>query len=126
MPRRTMMRSAPKQSGLSLLWFIFVVAVVLVVAVVGFRVMPAYIEYFSVERALKQSLQEVRDLNSTNELRRQFQKKADAGYIESVDGRNVEVEKVGNEYYATIEWTRKLHLVGNASLLLEFQAAAKR
>ena len=120
------MRSTRRQSGLSMIGFLFVVIVVLVVVVVGFRVMPAYIEYFSVERALKQSLQEVRDLNSTNELRRQFQKKADAGYIESVDGRNVEVEKVGNEYYATIEWTRKLHLVGNASLLLEFQAAAKR
>ena len=120
------MRNVRQQSGLSLLWFMFVVAVVLVVTVVGFRVLPAYIEYYSVERALGQALAEVRDLNNSGELRRAFQKKVDAGYIESVDGRSIEVEKIGNEFYATVEWTRKLHLVGNVSLLIEFQAAAKR
>ncbi len=120
------MPNARNQSGLSLLWFIFVVAVVLVVAVVGFRVLPAYIEFYSVQRALAQSLAEISQANNTPELRRQFQKKADAGYIESVDGRSIEVERVGNEYVATVEWTRKLHMVGNASLLLEFQAVARR
>ena len=120
------MHSTRKQSGLSMLWFLFVVAVLLVVTVVGFRVLPAYIEFYSVERALKQALQEVKDLNATSELRRNFQKKADAGYIESVEGRDIEVKKVGNDYVASIAWTRKLHLIANASLLLEFEATATR
>jgi hypothetical protein len=117
---------AHRQSGLSLLWFIFVVVVVLVVAIVGFRVLPAYIEYFSVEKALQQSMDEVRDMNSSAEIRRQFQRKADAGYIESVDAKSIEIERQGNEFVATIDWTRKLHLVGNMSLLLEFHASARR
>ena len=120
------MRSTRKQSGLSMLWFLFVVVVVLVVTVVGFRVLPAYIEYFSVQKALQQSLQEVKDLNATTELRRSFQKRADAGYIESVEGRDIDVKKVGNDYVASIAWTRKLHLVGNASLLLELEVTATR
>ena len=115
-----------KESGLSMLWFLFVVAVVLVVTVVGFRVLPAYIEYFSVQKALQQSLQDTRDLNATSALRSAFQKKVDAGYIESVDGRDIEVRKVGNEFIANIVWTRKLHLVGNVSLLIEFDATAVR
>jgi len=120
------MHTTRKQSGLSILWFIFVVVVALIATVVGFRVLPAYIEYFSIQKALQESLRDVRDLNATSELRRSFQKKADAGYIESVDGRDIEIKKVGNEFTANVVWTRKLHLVGNASLLLEFEAVATR
>jgi hypothetical protein len=120
------MRSRQSQSGITILGFIFVTAVVLVVALVGFRVFPAYIEYYSVKKALEQSLGEVRDLGATGELRKNFQKKVDAGYIESVDGRDVDVKKVGNEYVATVAWSRRLHLVGNASLLLDFEAQALR
>ncbi|HEY4353273.1 MAG TPA: DUF4845 domain-containing protein [Paraburkholderia sp.] len=120
------MRSARNQNGLSMLWFLFVMSVVLVVALIGFRVLPAYIEYFTVQKALGQALSEVQNVNDTTELRRNFQRKVDAGYIDSVDGRSIDVDKDGNKYVATIEWTRKLPLVGNASLLLEFQATASR
>ena len=120
------MHNNRKQSGVSILWFIFVVAVVLVVAVVGFRVLPAYIEYYSVQKALQQSLQDVKDMNATGDVRKSFQRKVDSGYIESVDGRDLEVRKVGNEYIASVVWSRKLHLVGNASILLKFEATAVR
>jgi hypothetical protein len=120
------MHSRHSQSGITILGFVFVTAVVLVIALVGFRVLPAYIEYYSVKKALEQSLGEVRDLGTTSELRRNFQKKVDAGYIESVDGRDVDVKKIGNDYVATVAWSRKLHLVGNASLLIDFEAQAQR
>jgi hypothetical protein len=120
------MRTQRRQSGLTMIGFLFVVAVALVVTIVGFRVLPAYIEYFSVERALKETLAEVRELNSPAELRKAFQKRADAGYIESVSGRDIELTKVNNLYIGTVAWTRKLHLVSNVSLLIEFEARAER
>ena len=120
------MRTIRRQSGLSIIAFLFVVAVALVVTVVGFRVLPAYIEYFSVKGALNQTLSDVQELNNPAELRRAFQKRADAGYIESVSGRDIELKKVGNLYIATVAWTRKLPLVSNVSLLIEFEARAER
>ena len=120
------MRSTRRQSGLSMIGFLFVVIVVLVVVVVGFRVMPAYIEYFSVQKALNQTLYEARDLNDSADVRKGFQRKADAGYIESVTGRDIEITRDGNAFVATIEWTRKLPLVANVSLLVEFEAKASR
>ncbi len=39
---------------------------------------------------------ETRDFSSPAEVRRCFQKRADAGYIESVGGRDIELTKVGN------------------------------
>ena len=42
-----------RQRGLSMLGFLFVAAVVIVVALVGFRMVPAYIEFYSVQKALR-------------------------------------------------------------------------
>jgi hypothetical protein len=120
------MRSARRQSGLSILGFLFVAAVALVVAIVGFRVLPAYIEYFSVRSALTQSLSEVQNLNNAAELRKIFQRRVDAGYIESVDGNDIEYRKVGNSWIASLAWTVKLPLVANVSLLIAFDTEAER
>ena len=120
------MRDARTQSGLTMLGFLFVVAVVVVVVIVGFRVMPAYIEYFSVQKALGDALSQTREVGNTAEIRKAFQKRVDSGYIESVGGRDLEIRKVDNEYVASVAWTRKLPLVSNVSLLIEFEATAAR
>ena len=116
----------PRHAGLTMIGFLFVVVVVLVVAIVGFRVLPAYIEYFSVQRALSEALSQAKELNDPAEVRKNFQRRVDSGYIESVSARDLEVHKYGNEYVASVAWTRKLPLVSNVSLLIEFDATATR
>ena len=120
------MHQRMRQRGLSMIGFLFVVAVVLTCVIIGFRVLPAYIEYYSVTKALEHALADAKDLNSAAEVRSAFQKRADAGYIESVGGRDVEVSKMKNEVTASVSWTRKLPLVANVSLLLDFEASATR
>ena len=120
------MQRRARESGLTMLGFLFVATVVVVCVMIGFRVTPAYIEYYSVQRALEQALADTKDLNSVAEVRAAFQKRVDAGYIDSVGGRDIEVVKTRNEITASASWTRKLSLIGNASLLLEFEAAATR
>ena len=120
------MQMRKRQRGLSMLGFLFVAAVVIVCVMVGFRVMPAYIEFYSVQKALEQALADTKDLNSATEIRNAFQRRADAGYIESVQSRDIEITKAKNAVTANISWTRKLSLVANVSLLLEFDASATR
>ena len=120
------MRQRKRQRGLSMLGFLFVAAVVVTCVMIGFRVMPAYIEYYSVNKALEEALANTKDLNSAAEVRSAFQKRADAGYIESVNGKDLEVTKNKNEVTASVSWTRKLPLVANVSLLLDFDASATR
>jgi sensor histidine kinase regulating citrate/malate metabolism len=106
--------------------FLFVAAVVVACVMIGFRVMPAYIEHYSVQKALEQALDDAKDVNSAADIKNAFQRRADAGYIESVQSRDIEVTKSKNEVTASIEWTRKLPLVANVSLFLEFEASATR
>src|SRR5512137_645050 len=116
-----------RQRGLSIIGFLFVAAVVMTVAMVGFRVTPAVIEYYAVQKALADSLQDIRDPATTiADVRRSFDKRANTGYIESVRASDLEITRDRNQVTARVEWTRRLHLVANASLLLEFEATATR
>jgi hypothetical protein len=118
------MEQRRRQGGLSMTGFLFVSAIVVACVMLGFRVTPAYIEYYSVQKALEQSLADTKGASTTAEVRAAFQRHADAGYIDSVRGSDVEVVKIRNEVTASASWTRKLPLFANVSLLLEFDASA--
>ena len=53
-----------RQHGLTIIGFLMVAAVVVIFVVVGARMVPAYIEYYSVQKALEKSLPETRDPTS--------------------------------------------------------------
>jgi hypothetical protein len=120
------MRSRHRQSGLTIIGFVLVAAMVLSIAMIGFRVLPSYIEYFSVEKTLKQTLINARDNPTIEQLRRDFDLKASADYIDSVRGRDLELTREGNELVLTASWNTTLHLFGNVSILLEFEASARK
>ena len=120
------MRNRHGQSGLTIIGFVFVAAVILTIAMIGFRVAPSYIEYFSVEKTLRQTLQNAGDGVSLAQFRRDFDLKASADYIDSVRGADVDLRKEGNQTVASADWTTTLPLVGNVSLLLEFHASASK
>lgn len=120
------MRIRAKQSGITIIGFLFVAAVVLTFAMIGFRMLPSYIEYFSVEKTLRQTLQNARDGVTRTEFQKDFDLKASADYIDSVRGSDVELSKQDNQLVATAAWTKTLHLVGNVSILLDFQASASK
>lgn len=120
------MRLRGRQTGLSIWGLLFGSFVFIVFAIVGFRVVPAYIEYFSVKSALEQAVRETSDFNSTTQLRNAFQHKADAGYIASVKGADIQIEKQDGQVVAHLDWTRKLHLVSNVYVVIEFETKAQR
>jgi len=114
-----------RQRGLTISGFLFVAAVGLVAALLSFRVIPAYIEYFSVQKALEGALNDSKELTKAD-VRRLIERRLGAEYIDSVNASDIEVNRSGNVTTASASWQTKLHLVGNASLLLEFDATASR
>ena len=120
------MRTGEGQKGFTILGFIFVAAVVLSIAMIGFRVLPSYIEYFSVLRILKQTLDSSPEGTTLTQFRRNFDFRASADYIDSVRGSDIDLSKQDNHIVASTEWTKTLPLIGNVSLLLEFQASASK
>lgn len=114
-----------RQRGLSMIGFLFVVVVVLVVALLAFRMIPSYIEYYTVQKALAEALADTKDPTQAN-VRRFVERKLSADYVDSVSWNDVQVSKTGNVITAYVSWEKKLPLVHNVSLLMEFNAEASR
>ncbi len=116
-----------RQRGLTIIGFLFVAVVVVAVAMIGFRVVPAYIEFFAVKKALQDQLvASARDPQNLAEFRKGLEGRFNVGYVDSVSPSDVTLEKDGNDIVAVAEWERRLHMVGNASILLEVEARASR
>jgi len=120
------MRNRQRQRGLTMTGFLFTAIVAVAVVMIGFRMLPPYIEYFTVKKIMAKTLDDSKQGFSLYQFRRDFDLKASADYIDSVKGSDIEVTKEGNNLVATASWTRTLHLVGNVSLLLEFEATATK
>ena len=114
------------QRGLTMGGFIFVAAVVVVVVMLALRITPALVEYYAVKQALAEALDTAKDPTALPNIQTAFQRRIDAGYIESVTSKDVELRKEGNTVIASVAWSRSMHLVANASLVLEFEATAAR
>ena len=119
------MHNRTRQRGLSIIGFLFVSAVVLAVALLAFRMMPAYIEYFTIQKALEGSLADSNDLSVVS-IRKAMDRRLSADYADAVTAKDVEVSKSGNTITASVSWEKKLPVVKNVSILLEFDASASR
>jgi hypothetical protein len=114
-----------KERGLSMTGFLFTTIVIIIVALVAFRVVPSYIEFFTVQKALDQTMLEVSN-PTVSEIRRSMDRRLSADYVDSVRSSDVLVGREGNQIVATLSWQKVLHMIGNASILLEFEARSTR
>jgi Tfp pilus assembly major pilin PilA len=106
-----------KERGLSLSGFIFVIIIVALLAVVAMKVVPTVVEY----SAIKKAIQNAKDSGSTaREIQLAFDKQRDAGYIESVQGNDLEITKTAEGFEVNVAYQKQIALVGPVSLLIDY------
>lgn len=109
-----------KQRGISLVGLIVVLAVIGVAALVAMQVLPTYSEY----RAVKGAIVKAKGAGTTpQEIRASFDKSAEVGYISSISGRDLTIERVDGGLEVSFAYDKKIHLAGPASLLLEYSGS---
>jgi Tfp pilus assembly major pilin PilA len=108
-----------RQQGLSLVGFIFVIAIVALIAVLGMKVVPTVVEYVGVKKAITAA----KNAGSTPaEIRASFDKQADTGYIESVSGKDLQITKTNDGFDVSVAYEKKIALIGPASLVIDYVA----
>ena len=106
------------QNGLSLVGFIFVIAILALVVILGMRVVPTVVEY----SAIKKAIMNAKIAGSVQEIRSSFDKQASAGYIESVTGKDLEITRTADGFNVGVAYQRKIGLFGPASLVIDYVA----
>lgn len=112
-----------KQGGATFLGMLFVGAMVVFVALVVMKMVPAYTEFFSVKKVIKAMKEESLGTMSKKEIMDSFDKRASIAYIESVKGSDLEVEKgADGEAVVSVEYQIVRPIMGNVSILIDFSA----
>ena len=114
-----------RQRGISMIGFLFTAAVLLTVALLAFRMIPSYIEYYTVQKALQDAIAETKEPTVAT-IRRYVERRLSADYVDSISYNDVQVTKSGNVITASVSWEKKLPVMHNVSLLMEFNAEASR
>ncbi len=118
-------RMQSRQRGLSMIGFLFVAMVLVAIAILGMRLVPAYIEFASVKKILSSMGQES-DLKSKSnaEIRNDFIKRASVGYVTVVKPEDLSIDRRRGGVIVTAEYVYRTSLVGNISLVVDFRASS--
>lgn len=122
-----MTRTPPMQSqqrGLSMIGFLFVAAVLVAIAMLAMKLVPAYIEFFSVKKILATMGQEADIRSKSNaEIRSDFSRRANVGYVTVVQPENLTIDRSGGTPVISADYEFRTKLVGNVSLVVDFSAS---
>ncbi|KAF1695682.1 DUF4845 domain-containing protein [Pseudoxanthomonas koreensis] len=110
-----------KQSGLSLIGFLVVLAVVGFAAYVGMKLFPMYQEYYSVTSAMKGLANEpgVADMDPAK-VQDLFFRRLYINYSENVKPQNVKFERTDGGWKMRVNYEVRRPLVGNLDVVGKF------
>jgi hypothetical protein len=110
------------QYGISLLGLIFWLVVLIVGALLGMKLAPAYIEYGTAKSAIEAI---ARDRNATTpaEVRRAFESRAAIDNINVIKASDLDVTKQGNEMVIGFSYRKEVPLVANVGVYMDFAAS---
>ena len=112
-----------KQSGLSLVGFLVVLAVVGFAAYVGMKLFPMYQEFYSVQSAMKGLANEpgVADMDPAK-VQDLFFRRLYINYSENVKPQNVKFERIEGGWKMRVNYEVRRPLVGNLDVVGRFDS----
>jgi hypothetical protein len=114
-----------RQRGLTMFGFLFVAIVLVAIALLAMKLVPAYIEYFSVKKILATMGQESELRSKSNaEIRNDFSKRANVGYVTVVKPQDLSIDRSGGEPVISAVYEFRTKLLGNVSLVVDFSASS--
>ena len=110
------------QSGLSLVGVMLVGSMAAAVVLLGLRLVPVVSEYFGIKRALASVAGAANPQTATvPELRNAFAKRA---IVDDISASDVDITKENGRIVMSVDYSRKVPLISNVSLMIEFSASS--
>ncbi len=106
-----------KQTGVTLVGLILVLAIVGLIVVLAMKVTPTVTEYFSIKKAIG-SIKAAG--GSIPEMRAAFNRQAEVGYIDAINGNDLTIVKNGDDAEISFAYQKIIPLVGPASLMIDY------
>lgn len=111
------------QRGLSLIGLLITSAVIVFFAIMGFKVLPSYIEYLAVKKIITDVARapEIRG-GTIRDVQNAFDRRSSIDNVTSIKGSDLEVTKTGEGFEIVASWSSRVPLFGNVNACLDFEA----
>jgi Tfp pilus assembly major pilin PilA len=114
-----------RQRGLSLIGLLLVSAVIIIFALIGFKLLPSYIEYYTIKRVVTDLANGVEVRGGTvREVQSAFDRRAQIDDIKSIRGTDLEITKQGDGFAITVMYRVEVPLFSNVNACIDFEASA--
>jgi hypothetical protein len=114
-----------RQRGVTFIGMVFIAGLIVFAAIIGLKLVPAYIEYATVVNHLREIARspDARGA-SPREIQTMFNKRAQIDAINAVKGDDIDIEKDGDRVVLSARYSTKIKLFGNLNACIDFVASS--
>lgn len=113
-----------KQTGLALSTLIFWCIGIALVALVGMKLVPSFLEYQSVLKTVKTVVNEAGPEATVGDIRKAFANYDSVNDFPSVDAADLEITKDAGQLVVSFAYEKRIPLVANISLVIDFSGSS--
>ena len=111
------------QSGMTMLGFLITLAVVILLAYCAMKIVPMYIEFYSVKKALASMAKEADLANAPKDkIRASFARHMQIDYVATVKPEMLKIESTDTGYNLIMNYERREPLFANLDVVGKFNA----
>jgi hypothetical protein len=115
-----------KQRGITLTGALMGMILLGAVALFAAKLMPAYIEYYSVQKILKAMEANNETKGTVLEIRNAFDRRNTIEGVQALSGPDLDITKEAGEAIVTANWATKVHIISNFSACLDFSVTTAK
>lgn len=113
------------QRGATFLGILLIAAMIALVAYVGVKLIPVYLENFGVTSSLRALAEEEGVANApAGEIRSRLMRRLSVNDVENVRPENITVRNVGQSRVVSVEYEVRTRFYGNLYLVMDFSDSA--
>ena len=112
-----------KQGGMTMLGFLITLSVVILFLFCGMKIVPMYIEYYSVKKALASIANEQSaSATSKDAIRALFARHLKIDYVKIIKPEMLKIETTESGYNLVVDYERRESLIANLDVVGKFRA----
>jgi Domain of unknown function (DUF4845) len=115
-----------RQRGMGFAGVLALLVGIIFLAIIGMKMVPAYIEYFAIKQAVAAITQGGQLRNATvADVRKAFELRQAIDDFTSVGPKDLEITKDGNEIVISFAYEKRIPLFYNISVLIDFAGSSQ-
>ena len=115
-----------QQKGFSLSGLLVISFFLIILALLGMKLAPVYLEYSSIHKNLVATAKEAGTQDSDfNQIKLAFSKRAQIDNIKSITVQDIKISKVNGRTVLSAQYSKQIPLVSNISLNIDFEATSE-